>query len=147
MLGLPGASFEDELATLRLNQQCRVDYALAMLWQPYPGTQLARYAREHGHYEGNYDDLEFTYYGRSHLRFPSPGHKSRVENLQRLFAVAAAVPWTTPLVKLLTRLRPNRFFNAIFRGVYLVFHQTDIFPHRMRPADWLVNLRHLGMEN
>ena len=132
MLGLPGSSFENDLETLRLNQQCRIDYALAMLWQPYPGTELARYAEANGHYVGNYDDLDFTYYGRSHLRFRTPQEKRRVENLQKLFAVAAVLPLATPLVKRLTRLRPNRVFNAIFRSAYFVFHQTEIFPHRMR---------------
>lgn len=147
MLGLPGASFEHDLETLRLNQLCRVDYALAMLWQPYPGTELARYAEANGHYAGNYDDLEFTYYGRSHLTFPRPRDKQRVENLQKLFAVAAALPWATPLVKMLTRLRPNRVFNAVFRSMYFVFHQSEIFPHRMRLKDWAANIRHLGLES
>jgi len=146
MLGLPGSTFENDLETLRLNQQCGVDYALAMLWQPYPGTQLARYAEANGFYSGNHGDLDFTYYARSHLQFSSAREKRRIENLQKLFAVGAIVPSTTPLIKLLTRLRPNRVFNAVFRSVYLMFHQTEIFPHRMRAKDWMANFRDLGLE-
>jgi radical SAM superfamily enzyme YgiQ (UPF0313 family) len=146
MLGLPGCSFERDLETLRLNQKCRPDYALAMIWQPYPGTKLEEYARAHGHYQGDYRDLDFTYYGRSHLRFASDLEKRRVENLQKLFAVASAVPTLTPLVKLMTRLPPNRVFRAIFRTVYLVFHQTEIFPHSTTTADWIQNFRHIALE-
>jgi len=144
MLGLPGCTFRHDLETLRLNQQCKPAYALAMLWQPYPGTQLANYARRHGHYRGDYRDLDFTYYGKSHLTFATEREKRRIENLQKLFAIAAAVPWLTPLVRWLTRLPPNRIFRTIFRTAYLIFHQTELFPHKTTPADWVRNLRHVA---
>jgi radical SAM superfamily enzyme YgiQ (UPF0313 family) len=143
MLGLPGATFEDDLETLRLNQACRPDYALAMLWQPYPGTALAQYAVDHGYYQPEQESLDFTYYNRSHLRFRSAAEKRRIENLQKLFAVAVALPSLTSAVKRLTRVRPNRVFVTIFRTVYLVLHQTEIFPHRMAAVDWLLNLWHI----
>lgn len=146
MLGLPGATFENEIETLRLNQACKPDYALAMLWQPYPGTALAQYAIQHDYYQPTDNRLDFTYYNRSHLRFRDAVEKRRIENLQKLFAVAVAVPWLTPLVKGLTRLRPNRIFKAIFRTMYLIFHQTEIFPHRMSAVDWLLNFRHISRE-
>jgi radical SAM superfamily enzyme YgiQ (UPF0313 family) len=146
MLGLPGATFEDDLETLRLNQSCKPDYALAMLWQPYPGTALAQYAADNGHYEPGQESLDFTYYNRSPLRFRNAAEKRRIENLQKLFAVAAALPWLTPVVKGLTRLKPNRVFKAIFRTVYLVLHQTEIFPHRMTAIDWLRKFWHITKE-
>lgn len=147
MLGLPGTTFAHDLRTLRLNQRCRPDYALAMLWQPYPGTELARFAVEQGHFHGNYDCLDFSYYYRSHLHFRGDGERRRIENLQKLFGVAAMVPATTPLVTLLSRLPPNRVFDTIFETVYLVFHQTEIFPHRVGWRDWALNLRHIAMES
>ncbi len=146
MLGLPGATFEHDLETLRLNQACKPDYALAMLWQPYPGTALAKYAADNGYYDPKAEALEFTYYNRSHLRFRNATEKRRIENLQKLFAVAAALPVLTPVVKGLTRMKPNRLFKAIFRTMYLIFHQTEIFPHRMAAADWLLNLWHITKE-
>jgi radical SAM superfamily enzyme YgiQ (UPF0313 family) len=147
MLGLPGCSFEDDLKTLRLNQRCRCDYALAMLWQPYPGTRLAEYAETHGFYRGDYSDLDFTYYDRSHLHFATAAERTRIENLQKLFAVAVALPASTRAVIALTRLRPNRVFRAVFRSTYLLFHQSEIFPHRMSARDWIRNLRHIGEVN
>lgn len=146
MLGLPGGTLVSDLETLRLNQRSRPDYSLAMLWQPYPGTKLAKFAERNGHFGGNYDNLDFTYYSASHLRFKDEKEKRRIENLQKLFAVAVAVPSLTWLVKLLIRLPPNRVFKAIFRTMYLMFHQTEIFPHRMGLADWLRNFRHIAKE-
>jgi len=46
----------------------------------------------------------------------------------------------------MTRLPPNRIFRAIFRTVYLVFHQTEIFPHSTTTADWIQNFRHIALE-
>jgi radical SAM superfamily enzyme YgiQ (UPF0313 family) len=146
MLGLPGATFEHDLETLRLNQSCKPDYALAMLWQPYPGTALAQYAAGIGCYQPEKESLDFTYYNRSPLRFRSAAEKRRIENLQKLFAVAVALPSLTPAVKWLTRLKPNRVFKAVFRTVYMVLHQTEIFPHRMAAVDWLRNLWHITKE-
>ena len=147
MLGLPGAGFAEDLQTLRLNQQCKPDYALAMLWQPYPGTELADYARRLGYYQEQETGLDFTYYNRSPLRFRDAHEKRRIENLQKLFAIAVVFPALTPLIRLLTRVRPNRFFKIIFRTMYLIFHQTEIFRHRMSLTDWARNLRHIAMEN
>lgn len=146
MLGLPGASLADDWQTLALNQSCRPDYALAMLWQPYPGTELARYASEQGYYQGNCQDLDFTYYNRSHLVFPSASAKRQTENLQKLFAIAVVMPWLTPVVRLAIRLPSNAIFRSIFRTMYLIFHQTEIFKHRMPTKDWLLNLRHIALE-
>ena len=144
MLGLPGCSFEDDLKTLRLNQRCGCDYSLAMLWQPYPGTRLAHYAVAHGFYQGDYSDLNFTYYGKSHLRFKTEAVRKRIENLQKLFAVAVALPASTPIIRMLTRLPSNRVFRAIFRTMYLIFHHSEIFPHRMSASDWLISLWHIS---
>lgn len=146
MLGLPGGTLENDMETLRLNQRCKPDYALAMLWQPYPGTDLAKYAVENGYYKGDGTDLDFTYYDRSHLEFRNRKEKTRIENLQKLFAPAVAIPSLTPLVTLMTRLPSNRIFKAIFRTMYLIVHQTDIFPQRLTLSDWVLNLRHITRE-
>ena len=48
MLGIPGASMEDELRTLALNVACGVDLAAATILQPYPGTAIAQWAEAKG---------------------------------------------------------------------------------------------------
>jgi hypothetical protein len=64
------------------------------------------------------------------LSFSSPEEKRQIENLHKVFAVAAAIPELVPLWKRLLRLPPNDFFYALFRSWYLVCHMTDVMPRR-----------------
>jgi radical SAM superfamily enzyme YgiQ (UPF0313 family) len=143
MLGLPGTGLAHDLDTLALNRRARPHYSLAMMYQPYPGTRLGEQAERDGWFDGDFDGLDFSYYDRSHLRFADPSDKRRVENLQRLFAVAAKLPLPVPLVERLVRLPPNRIFDTIFKTVYLVYHQSEIFPHRITAAGWMEHLKGL----
>lgn len=143
MLGLPSTGFSHDWDTLKLNQRAKPHYSLAMLWQPYPGTRLAKFAEDNNWFNGNLDDLEFSYYNNSHIRFETPEDKSRIENLQRLFAVAAKYPLLSPLFKQITRLPKNKVFDTIFKTVYLVYHQSEIFPHKISPKSWVTHLRGL----
>jgi hypothetical protein len=133
ILGIPGGSFEDDLATLALNIELDVDYAAATLCTPYPGTGIAKYAIEHGHFSGDFELIDDSYYTESVLEFSSAEEKRRVENLHKLFAVTAAVPALLPLVRKLVELPPNDFFYALFRSWYFICHVTDVMPRRL---DW-----------
>jgi anaerobic magnesium-protoporphyrin IX monomethyl ester cyclase len=135
MVGLPGRALHDDIATLRFNAACGIDYPLAMLFQPYPGTGLGDYAQTHGHFDGDYSHIDFNYYFRSPLRFQSPAEKRRIENLHKLFAVTAEAPWLLPLVRQLIKLPPNAIFNAIFRWWYAWCYHRRIMPHRLNWAD------------
>ncbi len=48
MLGLPGESYEEALETLRFNCRLKPALALCFIFQPFPGTELARFAVEKG---------------------------------------------------------------------------------------------------
>jgi anaerobic magnesium-protoporphyrin IX monomethyl ester cyclase len=147
MLGLPGSDFNDELKTLRLNRRCKVTYALAMLWQPYPGTKLGDDAVKAGLFqEGNFSTVGFSYYLKSPLTFASSLQKRRVENLQKLFAVAVLAPFLTPLLLFVTRLPPNRLFRTIFRSVYFMFHSTEIFPVATGFREWMKIFIHIAKD-
>ncbi|WP_437531998.1 radical SAM protein [Sorangium sp. So ce726] len=138
ILGIPGGTLEDDLATLELNIELDVDYAAATLCTPYPGTGIAAYAVEHGHFSGDFDLIDDSYYTESVLRFSSDEEKRQIENLHKVFAVTAAIPALLPLVRRLIRLPPNDFFYAMFRAWYLVCHMTDVMPRRLELAE-LVN--------
>jgi len=140
MLGLPGRTLEDDLATLRFNAECRIDYPLAMLLQPYPGTGIDRYAREHGYFDGDYSKIDYNYYFRSPLRFRSESEKCAIENLHKLFAMTAEAPWLFPVVKQLVRLPPNAIFNSVFRCWYAFCYHTRIMPHRISWKDLVETL-------
>ncbi len=130
ILGIPGGTLEDDLATLRLNIDLDVDYAAATLCTPYPGTGIADYARENGYFDGDFDLIDDSYYTESVLHFSSEEEKNQIENLHKLFAVTAALPSVYPLVKRLLKLPPNDFFYAAFRAWYVVCHMTDVMPRR-----------------
>ncbi len=130
ILGIPGGTLNDDLATLRLNIELDVDYAAATLCTPYPGTKIATYAHEHGYFDGDFDLIDDSYYTESVLRFSSEKEKTQIENLHKLFALTAALPSMYPLVKRLLRLPPNDFFYAAFRAWYVVCHMTDVMPRR-----------------
>ena len=128
ILGIPGGTLEDDLATLRLNIELDVDYAAATLCTPYPGTGIARYAVEHGHFDGDFERIDESYYTTSVLEFGSEFEKRQIENLQKLFAITVALPQALPVVKELIKLPENDFFYAAFRAWYIESHMTDVMP-------------------
>jgi hypothetical protein len=130
IVGLPGGTLADDLATLQLNIDLDVDYAAATLCTPYPGTGIARYAAQGGWFDGDFERIDPSYYTESPLRFSSAEEKRRIENLHKLFAVTAAVPALLPVVKRLVRLPPNDWFYAAFRAWYWISHVTEVMPRR-----------------
>jgi radical SAM superfamily enzyme YgiQ (UPF0313 family) len=116
MLGIPGESLDEALRTVALNVACGVDFAAATILQPYPGTEIARWAIEHGHFDGDFDRLSYSYFAPSPFRFPSPEHRDRITNLQRLFSFAVEFPEVRRRVRRLLDLPPNRVFRALFEA-------------------------------
>ena len=130
ILGIPSGSLKDDLATLELNIELDVDYAAATLCTPYPGTGIAKFAVENGYFNGDFDLIDDSYYTESVLEFESESERRQIENLHKLFAVTAALPWTLPLVKELIKLPPNDYFYSAFRAWYYICHITDVMPRR-----------------
>lgn len=130
ILGIPSGGLEDDLRTLQLNIDLDVDYAAATLCTPYPGTGIARYAIENGYFSGDFDLIDDSYYTESVLEFKSEAEKRQIENLHKLFAVTAALPWLQPLTRRLIKLPPNDYFYAAFRAWYWICHITDVMPRR-----------------
>ena len=131
MVGLPGAGLEADWKTLRLNQECEIDYPLAMIFQPYPGTELGRRAEAMGLFDGGYDAIECNYYLRSPLTYATETERRETENLQKLFAVLVEAPWLERLVRPLLRWKPNLAFLSIFRAWYIYCYRRRIVPHRL----------------
>lgn len=115
MLGIPGASLEDELRTVALNVACGVDLAAATILQPYPGTAIATWAESHGHFDGNYDRLGYSYFDASPFRYASERDRERITNLQRLFSYAVEFPEVRRRLRWLIDRTPNRLFQFMFR--------------------------------
>jgi len=114
MLGVPGESLDDALRTLALNVAGGVDHAGATILQPYPGTALADWAIRHGHFDGCFDRLGFSYFAETPFRSFSAADRRRLTNLQRLFGLAAEQPLVRRHLRRLLDLPPNRFYTALF---------------------------------
>jgi anaerobic magnesium-protoporphyrin IX monomethyl ester cyclase len=115
MLGLPGCTLANDLETLALNHACRPAYANAFLYQPYPRTELGEYTREQGYLESSLDDIDPSAWERSVLCFSSPGEKRRIENLNKLFAIAVEWPRLSGLIQWLATLPPNPLFRLAYK--------------------------------
>ncbi len=114
LMALPTAKpLEVDLKTLDLNIRCRPDYAVGHLFFPLPGTELSRYAQEHGFYVPADDVLPEGTNTFSALRFPNSTEKTRVERLHKLFGVVVSFPFLRPLVPLLIRLPLGRLYYLL----------------------------------
>jgi anaerobic magnesium-protoporphyrin IX monomethyl ester cyclase len=114
MVGIPGATLEEELRTVALNAACKVDLGAATILQPYPGTPIGKWAEDHGYFDGDYDRLSFSYFAASPFRFPTPRDRDRITNLQRLFSFAVEFPEVRTRLRALIDREPNRLYRLLF---------------------------------
>ena len=146
ILGLPTSTIEDDFATMRLNTEAQVSYAHSFLFQPYPGTALGQYARDHGLAPGTLDDFSEVAWERSVLVFESEQAKTRVEHLQRLFGIGVEWPWLEPLIRRLIDLPHVWLTDSLFWWVHKLHKGYAIYrrvhPICTNPAQLLKLTRH-----
>jgi anaerobic magnesium-protoporphyrin IX monomethyl ester cyclase len=119
MLGLPGETLEMAFETLRFNIELKPEHAFAFVYLPFPRTQLGQYALDAGYMETPKIGYE---YADSFKRVPlNLKDKEPIENLQKFFALVTQAPALLPLVRLLIRLPPNRFFVLVEKISRLLF--------------------------
>ena len=96
LVGVPGETLRDTIATMKFNSKCRVTYAMNSIYQPYPGTKLADYAMKMNYYDGRIDTFDKNYlYGRSIIHSPD---RKKIERLHYLFAFGVRFPLLIPLI-------------------------------------------------
>ncbi len=138
ILGLPSGSLEKDLKTLKLNIRCRIDFALASIFQPYPKTELAEFAIKGGYFDGNYKKIEESYRFGSVLNF-SEKEKRQIKNLQDLFGITVAFPWMLPITKILIKLPLNRLYHYIYLIWRAYCSYLKMYPHKTTLKDkWLL---------
>lgn len=123
MVGLPGETYEMARATVDLNIEAGVDYAMATVFQPYPRTVLAEWAEAAGHFHGDYEAIDTNYYSTCQMRELVPGDRRRIENLQRLFDLAVGFPWIRRNLDRLVSLDAPRLYTEIFKR----WHRKNFF--------------------
>lgn len=135
MVCLPGGNLDLDIKTFKLNSKCKVEYPLAMILQPYPGTGIEKFCKANGYFNGNFDKIFYNYYYTSPLEFESKKEKRKMENFHKLFAFSTEFPWAISFIKLITNLPPNIFFLSIFRLWYSWCYQYRIMPFKKTRKD------------
>jgi radical SAM superfamily enzyme YgiQ (UPF0313 family) len=115
MLGLPGETLEDAFKTVSINAKIGTDYPWCALFHPFPGTELAEYAKEKGLLGASVDTANPSFFKDSIIKSE---HKRELVNLQKLFFYGVKFPGSMPLIKRLIRLRPNIIFDLAFLASY-----------------------------
>ncbi|MEW6745361.1 MAG: radical SAM protein [Planctomycetota bacterium] len=129
IVALPGETFAQALATVRLNQECRPAFAWASVFTPYPGTPLAAHAIRHGFFDGDYGRLLHTYHRHSVLRFANEGERRRLTNLHKLFGALVEWPWLSHFARTLCSLPLGPLYTLVFRLWYGYTNRRRIFPY------------------
>jgi len=114
MLGVPTETLDEALRTVALNAACGVDFGAATILQPYPGTEIARQAVADGLFDGDFDRLDYTYFGASPLVFERERDRHRITNLQRLFSFAVEFPEVRRRLRRLIDRPPSELFRHLF---------------------------------
>jgi anaerobic magnesium-protoporphyrin IX monomethyl ester cyclase len=137
MLGIPGEELDEALRTLALNVACGVDHASATILQPYPGTELARWAVQEGFFAGDFGHLGTSYFDPSPFTHLSEHDRGRITNLSRLFSLAAEFPEVRRHLRWLIARRPNAFYRHLFiaRQRWMMNHRVYNAYRRTAPVD------------
>ncbi len=118
MVGMPGETFEDAWETVRLNQIIQSDYPWCSIIQPYPGTELERFAKAEGYLDTGYgaEDLTQSYFNNTVIENPD---SDQLVALQKLFYIAVKLPALSPLIKkLIERYGYSEWMKWAFNLTY-----------------------------
>ena len=127
MLGGPGGTIEDDLATVALNIECRVDHPLASLLQPYPMTEINDITQEMGLAADSWDEFPSLFNRTTSIQLPQ---RHLYENLHKWFPVVVRYPRLLPLVRRAIRVRwlarPYLFMYMLY-SEWLVTEQNKLY--------------------
>ncbi|MBM3976001.1 MAG: radical SAM protein [Planctomycetes bacterium] len=136
LLGAPGASVEDELATLQLNVDCGVDHPLCSLLQPYPETDINDITRDMGFAVDSLDAFPEKFNRTTSIAFD---RRHEVENLHKLFPLAVRFPKLMPLMPKLIRskaLSPGYLAAYLLWTEFLVCEQNHSYARATGSSSW-----------
>jgi radical SAM superfamily enzyme YgiQ (UPF0313 family) len=147
ILGIPTGTLQDDLDTMKLNADCRISYAHAFLFQPYPGTELGQFAQNNGFMgDHTFDDIGEIAWDSSLMVFQSEDEKRQIENLQRWFAIGVEWPHLTPLIKLLIKAPRHPMVDSAYWMIEKVWRgyaiKNRIHPHHLSFKEFVQTVRH-----
>jgi radical SAM superfamily enzyme YgiQ (UPF0313 family) len=127
ILGSPGGTMDDELATLQLNIDCKVDHPMVSLMQPYPMFDITDMTQQMGYAVSSLDHFPVNFRRTMPVEFE---RKHEIENLHKLFPIVVRNPWMMRFVPSMIRQRwLYRPFLILFmlHAEYLVAEQAKIY--------------------
>ncbi len=127
LFGAPGASLEDEIATLELNIDCKVDHPLCSLLQPYPETDINDITRDMGFAVDAFEQFPEKFNRTTSIGFE---RRHEIENLHKLFPIIVRFPSLRPLVRsAIKRKSLSKLYLALYLlwTEYLVCEQNQSF--------------------
>jgi anaerobic magnesium-protoporphyrin IX monomethyl ester cyclase len=136
MLGIPTETFEEALRSVAFNVACGADFAAATILQPYPATAIAERTIAAGLFDGNFDRLDYSYFGDSPFAFADSRARHRITNLQRLFSYAVEFPEVRRRLRWLIERPPSTLFRHLFEvrhawAMRRTFYEAETrFPYR-----------------
>lgn len=112
MFGLPGETVENAFETVDLNRRIKTDFFYSSVFQPYPGLEITRRARQ----LGLIGLLKSSDYHSSYFRSSLLRQKDirEVVNLHKVFVLAVKLPFLRPVFRAMIKWPPNVVFDIIF---------------------------------
>ena len=117
MLGGPGATIEDDLETISLNIECKVDHPLVSLLQPYPMTDINDITREMGVATAEWDKFPTLFNRTSSI---AHAHRHQFENLHKWFPIVVRHPGLLPMARRAVRWKSARL---PFTWMYMLYSE------------------------
>ncbi|MFT4542207.1 MAG: anaerobic magnesium-protoporphyrin IX monomethyl ester cyclase [Planctomycetota bacterium] len=127
MLGAPGGTLEDDLETVALNIECKVDHPLCSIVQPYPEFEINEITKNMGIAVDSYDDFPAKFNRDASIHSDD---KIAIENLHKWFPILVRFPSLMPIAKRTLRSkamkRPLLLMYMLF-SEWLVTEQNRIY--------------------
>lgn len=141
IIALPGTKIEDDLESVKLCIQARVNWAEFLIFHPYPGTELGEYAIERGFYQPDFEKMHTSYQYRSPLNCFSQREKDIQMNLGVLAPVAVSFPALRGLIlRVLIYFKHNALFTLFYYLTKMYVFRKKIYVTRTNLWTWLAIL-------
>jgi anaerobic magnesium-protoporphyrin IX monomethyl ester cyclase len=140
ILALPGETFSQALKTLALNQQLKPAYAWASIFTPYPSNELTEYAIQNGYFEGDADQVNYSYHSHSVMKFQNWRERRLFTNLHRLFGIFVEWPFLSRYARVLCGMPLTPLYSIFYKLWYGYTNRCRIYPYPVSLREFLVGL-------
>jgi radical SAM superfamily enzyme YgiQ (UPF0313 family) len=114
MMCLPTETIDDAFDTVKINSKIKANFPTCSIFQPYPKTELAEFSIDKGLLD---KDFNINNLGTLHTELKIKDYK-QISNLHKFFYICVKMPFLIPIVKVLIKLPPNKFFDIIYMLSY-----------------------------